>query len=162
MKVRDVMMRTAAHCSRNTNLAAAVETMWSRNCGILPIIDAERKVIGVVTDRDICIALGTRNKLPGEITVGEVMTGRLFTCTPDEDVRVALGTMGRAKVRRLPVVTVEGKLEGILSMDDLVVHSRARLGDRMIELSYDDVVETLKRVYRADLPEIVRERVAAA
>jgi quinoprotein glucose dehydrogenase len=61
-----------------------------------------------------------------------------------------------------PVVTAGGKLEGILSMDDLVVHSAARLGDRMIELSYDDIVETLKRVYRADLPEIVRERVAAA
>jgi predicted transcriptional regulator len=59
MKVKDIMMRTAARCHPDTNLGAAVEMMWTRNCGILPVVDAEDKLVGVITDRDICIALGT-------------------------------------------------------------------------------------------------------
>lgn len=162
MKVKDVMMRTAASCSPETNLGAAVEILWNRNCGILPVVDAADKVTGVITDRDICIALGTRNKLPGDITVGEVATGWLLTCTPEDTLRTALTIMAKGKVRRLPVVTEEGKLQGILSMDDVVMHSAGRGGDKTGELSHDDVVETLKKVYRPDLPELVRRTVKAA
>ncbi len=50
MKVKDVMMRTPASCDAATNLSAAVEILWNRNCGILPITNSQGKVIGVVTD----------------------------------------------------------------------------------------------------------------
>lgn len=162
MKVKDVMMRTAASCSRETNLGEAVEILWNRNCGMLPVIDAEQKVIGVITDRDICIALGTRNRLPDQITVGEVASGKLFACRPDDDIRLALASMAEAKVRRLPVLTPEGKLEGILSMDDIVTHSETRGGKVANELSHDDVVETLKAVYRPHLPEVIERKAAVA
>jgi CBS domain-containing protein len=162
MKVNDVMMRTAASCSPETNLGAAVEILWNRNCGILPVVDAAEKVTGVVTDRDICIALGTRNRLPGDITVAEVATGRLLTCVPEDSLGTALAIMASGKVRRLPVVTEEGKLQGILSMDDVVVHSATRGGGKANDLSHDDVVETLKKVYRPDLPELVRRTANAA
>jgi CBS domain-containing protein len=162
MKVKQVMMRTAASCSRETNLGAAVEILWDRNCGILPVVDANLKVIGVVTDRDICIALGTRNRLPGEVTVGEVTSGKLFACAPEDDIHTALAKMAQAKVRRLPVVTVEGKLEGILSMDDVVMHSQAPSGRAASELSHDDIVETLKKLYRQDLPQLVQQKAVAA
>src|SRR5574340_880164 len=62
MKVADVMMGTPASCTETTNLAAAVEILWERNCGIVPVVNPDGKVTGVVTDRDICIALGTRNR----------------------------------------------------------------------------------------------------
>jgi CBS domain-containing protein len=162
MKVKEVMMRTAASCNRETNLGAAVEILWNRNCGILPVVDAEQKVIGVITDRDICIALGTQNRLPGEVTVGEVASGKLFACRPDDDIRLAMASMAETKVRRLPVVTTDGKLEGILSMDDIVTHSEARGGKPASELSHDDVVETLKAVYRPNLPEMIKGKVAMA
>jgi CBS domain-containing protein len=159
MKVRDVMVGTPVWCSFETNLGAAVEKLWNQNCGILPIVDAQEKVVGVVTDRDICIALGTRNRLPGEITVGEVTTtGKLYSCKPDDDIRTALQTMGEKKVRRLPVMNVAGKLEGILSMDDIVLHADARNP----ELSYEDVVRTLKKLYSPQLPELVQQRAARA
>ena len=58
-------MRTPAYCGTDTNLGAAIEILWDRNCGILPVVDANQKVVGVVTDRDLCVALGTRNRLPG-------------------------------------------------------------------------------------------------
>jgi CBS domain-containing protein len=162
MKVKEVMMRTAASCNCATNLAEAVEILWDRNCGILPVLDGERKVIGVITDRDICIALGTRNRLPGEVTVGEVTSGKLFACGPDDDIRLTMASMAEAKVRRLPVVTTDGKLEGILSMDDIVNHAETRGGKAASELSYDDVVETLKAVYQSDLPEVAKRKVTGA
>jgi CBS domain-containing protein len=161
MKVKDVMMRTAATCTRETNLGAAVEILWDRNCGILPVVDAEQKVIGVVTDRDLCIALGTRNRLPGDITVGEVTLGKVLTCAAEDDIRSALATMAQAKVRRLPVLSAAGKVEGILSMDDVAMHSATRTGKAASELSYDDVMETLKAVYRPQLPQVVKRTAAA-
>ncbi|HLJ42230.1 MAG TPA: CBS domain-containing protein [Candidatus Acidoferrales bacterium] len=161
MKVKDVMVGTPASCTSETNLGSAVEILWKQNCGILPIVDAQQKVIGVVTDRDVSIALGTRNRLPGEITVGQVASGNVFGCKADDDVRTALATMGEAKVRRLPVINANGKLEGILSMDDVVLHSEARIPGRTPELSHDDVVDTLKKLYRPELPRVVPQKAAA-
>ena|SRR5579872_340947 len=161
MKVKDVMVGTPASCTSETNLGSAVEILWKQNCGILPIVDAQQKVIGVVTDRDVSIALGTRNRLPGEITVGQVASGKVFACKPDDDVRTALATMGEAKVRRLPVINANGKLEGILSMDDVVLHSEAKTPGKTPELSHDDVVDTLKKLYRPELPRVVPQKAAA-
>jgi len=119
-------------------------------------------VIGVVTDRDLCIALGTRNRLPGEITLGEVMSGKVYWCKPDDDVRTALKTMAREKVRRLPVINVERQLEGILSMDDVVVHCEPRTLSKTPELSYEDIVDTLKKIYETQFPLVIPGKAAAA
>jgi len=160
MKVSDVMVATPARCSPETNAGAAVEMLWNYNCGILPIVDAQQKVMGVITDRDLCIALGTRNKLPGEITVGEIVSPKLFYCKPEEDIRTALATMAEAQVRRLPVVDDQGRLQGVLSMDDVVLHATAKGIGKGPALSADDVVATLKKLYRPQLPEV--QKAAAA
>ena len=122
--------------------------MWINNCGVLPVMDAEDeggedgKVIGMITDRDICIALGTRNQLPSEVQVGEVAEWKLFSCSPEDDVRNALASMKAWKVRRLPVLSNGGTLEGILSLNDIALHATKRPGD----LSYADVADTLKAI----------------
>ena len=160
MKVKDVMVGTPVSCSEQTNLGAAVEMLWNRNCGILPVTTSDGKVHGVVTDRDICIALGTLNRLPGDLNVGQIMTGKLFSCSPEDDIRTALGTMRTEKVRRLPVINRDGVLQGVLSMDDVVYH----VGDtkKTAELSYEDVVRTFKGIYAPPLPELVPPKSAAA
>jgi CBS domain-containing protein len=162
MKVRDVMMRTPASCSTDTNLAAAVEILWNRNCGFLPVVNAQGKVVGVVTDRDICIALGTRNRLAGEVKVGAVISGKLLACGPDDDVRTALATMAQEKVRRLPVIGNDGMLQGILSMDDAVLHAEAGRPGKAADLSDEDVAETLKKLYQPQVPELAHKKIAAA
>jgi len=162
MKVADAMMRTPASCTAETNLAAAVEILWNRNCGMLPIVNGEGKVTGVITDRDICIALGTRNRRASEITVREVQPEKLFACKPDDDIRTALAIISDAKVRRLPVPDEAGKLQGILSLDDVVLHAASGIGGRAPELSSSDVIEYMKRVYQSSLPEVVRQQVAVA
>jgi CBS domain-containing protein len=161
MKVADVMMRTPASCTAEMNLAAAVETLWTRNCGMLPIVNSEGKVTGVITDRDICIALGTRNRPAGQITVSEVQPGRLFSCNADDDIHTALAIISGAKVRRLPVIDKQGKLQGILSLDDVVLHANGSTTGRAPELSSNEVIEYMKRVYQSGLPELARRHVAA-
>lgn len=162
MIVKDVMMRTPASCGAETDLGSVVEVLWNRNCGFLPVINAQGNVIGVVTDRDICIALGTRNRLPGEITVGEIISGKVVACRPEDDLRTALATMAQEKVRRLPVITADGKLEGILSMDDIVLHAEGGSPGRPPELSHEDVAVTLKKLYQPQVPELAHKKAAAA
>ncbi len=161
MKVQDVMMRTPASCSPETNLGAAVEILWTRNCGMLPVVDARQKVIGVVTDRDLCVALGTRNKLPGKMTVGEVAKGEVYACRAQDDIHVAMQTMAQYKVRRLPVVDRNGMLEGILSMDNVILHTDVGAWGRGSDLSHEDVIRTLQRIYGPSLPQVVEARTAA-
>jgi CBS domain-containing protein len=147
MQVRDIMVDAPASCGPNTNLADVVDILRTRKCGFLPVVDSKQKLVGVVTDRDICIALGERNRLPADIVVDEIATKKVFTCQADDDIRTVLRMMGAAKLRRLPVVDVEGKLKGVLSMDDVVLHTEGFSPGRLLELSCLDVVDALKHVY---------------
>lgn len=158
MKVRDIMAITPASCYMDTNLAKAVEILWDRNCGILPVLNGEQRVVGVITDRDICIALGTKNRLAGEMTVGEVASGNVFACTPDDEVHTALATMGQGKVRRLPVIGADGTLKGLLSMDDIVLCSGTGKG----EVPHHEVVAILRSIYQPAAPEKLPRKERAA
>ena len=162
MKVAEAMTKPPAYCGPETNLAAAVEILWNKNCGVLPIVDSSQQLIGVVTDRDMCIALGTRNRLPSEITVKDVTSSKIVACKPDDDLRKALAMIAEAKVRRLPVIDAAGKLQGILSMDDVVLHTQTGAIKRDVELSAEDVVNTLKSVYTPQPRDAGQQRAAAA
>lgn len=123
MKVRDVMTRPVVTCQAFTNLSAVADIMWRRDCGIVPVVDEGGRAIGVVTDRDVCIAVGTRPRRSYEIMAEDVMSKRLHTCRADDEIEVALDAMGAGKVRRLPVVDAAGKVEGILSISDLILRA---------------------------------------
>lgn len=140
MRVENIMTKDVSFCDPGTNAAAAAEIMWTKNCGSLPILEDGKRVIGIVTDRDLFVALGTSNKRAADLPIGEIMTRNLSLCRPDDDVRNALKTMGQRQVHRLLVVDKEGTLKGILSTDDIVL--RAEVGG----LSNDDVVQALKAI----------------
>jgi CBS-domain-containing membrane protein len=110
-------------CSPGTNAAAAAEIMWTRNCGSLPIVEDGRGVIGMVTDRDLLIALGTSNRTAAELLVGEVMSRELSFCAPGDDLCDALKIMAQKQLHRLPVVDKDGELKGILSLNDIVLQA---------------------------------------
>jgi CBS domain-containing protein len=127
MKVNEVMTKSPAYCSTDTNLGAAAEIMWKRNCGFLPVVSPQQNVVGVITDRDMCIAMATRNRLPGQVTVQEISSMVTYSCRPDDDVQAAMETMADKKVRRLPVIDAAGKLEGILSVDDVILRTDSQI-----------------------------------
>ena len=100
----------------------------------------------MITDRDICMAVATRNRKTSDIAVSEVFSGNLYACSPNDDIRDALKIMRAERVRRLPVINVAGALEGILSLNDVVRHAETARGKKVPELSYDDVTQTLKEI----------------
>jgi CBS domain-containing protein len=135
MLVKDLMTRDVSSCRPENNLAELAEVMWSQRCGALPILDDSGRVIGLITDRDICIALGTRNIRASDVLARDVSPLRYFTCSPDSDLPDALRTMANQEVGRLPVVNEIGQLVGILSMDDVIFRAgggRSSLSDREI------------------------------
>ncbi|MEW6212860.1 MAG: CBS domain-containing protein [Acidobacteriota bacterium] len=87
MKVQEVMTKDVKACFPDTNLAAAAALMWENDCGVLPVVVDNRQAVGVITDRDIAIAVGTKGRPAQEIRVDEVMTAQLFACAPDDDIK---------------------------------------------------------------------------
>lgn len=147
MNVRAVMTGNVKFAGSNATLADAARIMAESNCGAVPIIDNDKKVVGMITDRDICLAMATATRPASQIFVEKVMSRRVFTCGPEDDLEMALQTMRTRKVRRLPVIGEDGRLQGILSMDDVVVHTEGKLGKKIPELGYRKTLETLKAIY---------------
>ncbi len=142
MNVRHVMRGRVPTCRADHNLAAVAATMWERSVGVVPVVDDRGRAVGMVTDRDIAIAVGTRHRMASDIAVGEVMSTDLASVGPDEDLNHALEQMRRRRVRRLPVLEDDGTLVGILSIDDLA----ATAGGDPVDLSYEEVVMLLRQM----------------
>jgi len=160
MKVKEVMTGTPYHIPLDANLGMATELMWKGNCGFLPVVDAQKKVCGVITDRDICVALGTRNQTAGQVLVEEVVQRRVFACNPEDDIHMALQTMREGHVRRLPVVDYNGDLAGVVSMDDLLFRAEPERAGKEPELSADEVVRGFRTIMAKDLPVSLKKAVA--
>jgi CBS domain-containing protein len=151
MNVLALMNPNVKYGGTDCTVADVIAIMEKEECGAIPIINPQNKVVGIVTDRDICLALGKRPLPAAGISVTEVMSKRVFACGPDEDIADALQTMRDKKVRRLPVIDEKGRLVGILSMDDVVLHAEARKTDRIprkLGLGYGQTVDTLKAIYK--------------
>ena len=152
MKVKEIMSTNAKVCTLTDNLSAAAGLMWENDCGILPVVAEGGKVVGLITDRDICMAATLKNRNLSNVAVEDVISGKVFACKPEEDVRSALKTMQENKVRRLPVIAADRKLEGILSMNDVVLKAEEAKEKKAPELSYGDVVNTYKSISQHRLP----------
>lgn len=161
MRARNVMTSTPYFCRPENNLGTATQYMWEGNCGFLPVMGNDNKIVGVITDRDICIAFGTRNRLPGEINVGEVMSRKVFSCSAEDDIHVALRRMQEGQVRRLPVTSQEGSLVGVISLDDILCQAEPLSLGKMPELTNEEILRTCKIVNRQQVPQAAFKRAAA-
>jgi CBS domain-containing protein len=121
MQVQQLMTPAPRACAAGSNLAEAMQMMWEGDFGLLPVVDDDGRVTGVVTDRDIAVALGTRGRPAGEVTVADVMSRAVHICHPRAGIGSALEQMRQFRVRRLPVVDDEGRLCGMLSLNDVVL-----------------------------------------
>lgn len=122
MKVKEVMSASIVKsCTTETSFTETVKIMKDYNCGALPVVDLENKVVGMITDREICIALVTPSTTPWDTRkVKEIMTKEVFTVKSEDEISVAFQNMRKNQIGRLPVVDGSGKLQGIVTLHDLI------------------------------------------
>jgi len=142
MTISEVMTKNPAFCAPSSSVQTAALVMQQKDTGILPVTEDafSRTLVGVVTDRDLCLAVLARGRDPAHVWVQECMTHDPVTCRLDEEVGAALRQMREHQVRRIPVVDEAGNLKGIVSLGDLV---------RQRVLSPAELFDTLERICEA-------------
>jgi len=124
MRVREVMTRNAICCIRTTSAMNAAGMLRQFNVGILFVVDDPDtgRLMGVVTDRDLCLhALGEEHN-PSLTTVEDCMTWDPVCCGPETDVREVLAMMAERQIHRVPVVDSNKQVQGVVSLTDLIRH----------------------------------------
>ena len=129
MKVKDLMATEVKSCATYNTLNTAAQTMWDNDIGCVPIVDNDGRVVGMLTDRDVCMAAYIQGvPLMGSL-VTSAMSKLVFSCAPEDDIASAEKLMREKQVRRLAVIDAQGRLAGIISLNDI-----AREGERETEL----------------------------
>lgn len=142
MNVELIMNRDVKTCSPSNGVDHAVRIMWDNDCGCVPVIDENEQVVGILTDRDVCIAAWSRGCAPAQMTVSSVMSTRVHSCSPMDSIESVEETMTREHIRRLPVVGTDKRLVGILSLDDIAREwTPAKVG-----ISAESVAGTLSKL----------------
>ena len=149
MNVGEIMTNDVQWCGLGTNLADAAKLMWDTDCGVLPVVNGEGQVLGMITDRDICMACATKHRAPAELTVFDAVSGKTHRCKMSDHVYTAMDMMKREQVRRLPVVDEEGILQGVISMNDFIL---AAGETKAPAISLQDVAKALKAISAHRIP----------
>ena len=119
MRIQELMSSPVVTCHPHDQAHAAAQLMWDNDCGVLPVVDDEGKLVGVITDRDICMAAFTQGNPLRAIRVESAMAKQVFSVRLEDDVSEAEKLMSDKQIRRVPVVDGQGKPVGILSLNDL-------------------------------------------
>jgi CBS-domain-containing membrane protein len=147
MQVAELMTKDVKACGLEDTLDKAAQIFWDCDCGFAPVVDERGRAVGVITDRDACMAAYTQGKQLSEIPVTAVMSTTVYSCNADAPISAAATLMGENRVRRLPVVDSDsGRLVGVLSINDIAVQSARERGARHREISEKQVADTLAAV----------------
>lgn len=119
MKISELMTRTVQVCRANDTLDRAAQLMWDHDIGVVVVVDEPGQVIGMITDRDICMAAYTCGLPLHDITVDRAMATQVVTCKVDSSDDAVAALMAKHKIRRIPVVDDANHPIGILSLNDL-------------------------------------------
>lgn len=147
MQIRELMTADPEACLATDSCVVAVAIMRRRNCGFVPIVEshATKRVIGVVTDRDIALHFERALRPASEVAVGECMTRDVKSVAPSASLNEAAALMERFAIHRLPVVD-QGRLVGVLSLKDIAVAADKRWaypGSSTAEQKLGEIVEAI-------------------
>ena len=148
MKVADLMSKNVACVRMSENLGAAAKIMWDCDCGTVPVLDdSGEKLVGMVTDRDVCMATWSKDGPPSSIKVSEAMSRRVSSCSPNDELSTAEGVMRTRQVRRVPVVDSSGKVVGVLSLADIAREAEREHSRReRQQVTAEEIAATLANV----------------
>ena len=116
--VRDVMTKNPQTVTSKDTIVAAAKIMRDADTGVVPVVE-DRKIIGLITDRDIVVRMVAESRNPADVNVSELMTKSVRSVREDTPVNDVLSLMSSASVRRIPVVNSSDELVGIVSMGDI-------------------------------------------
>jgi CBS-domain-containing membrane protein len=148
MLIEHLMNRFVHACDLNDSANHAAQLMWEHDCGCVPVLDPDRRVVGIVTDRDIAMAAYTQGKRLAEIPVVEIMSRDVHSCSEGDTILVAEGLMRMHQVRRLPVLDSDGYLTGMITLNDLASEAERIRDVRKPRIRLDEVAETLAKIGR--------------
>jgi CBS domain-containing protein len=121
--VRELMTAAPHRCHPEDPLSKAAQLMWDNDCGCVIVVDHLDKVVGIVTDRDICMGAYTQGKSLAEIPISSACSTGVVTCNAEDTIDTVQRLMIENQVRRLPVVERDGHVIGLLSLSDLAQHA---------------------------------------
>jgi CBS domain-containing protein len=150
MLVQDLMSRAVRTCSPRDTLERPAQSMWDSDIGAVPVVNDGNRVVGMLTDRDICMAAYTQGQPLHTIRVDRAMARHVVSCRPDDEIATAQKLMQCHQVRRLPVVDRQGRLVGVLSLNDLARAAASVTWDGQI--GSEEVVATLAGVCAPRVP----------
>jgi CBS-domain-containing membrane protein len=161
MKVSEVMSKVAYTSHPWETLNEAARWMWEKDCGVVPVVDEAEHVVGMLTDRDICMAAYTTGRALADLKVESAMSRRLVACLADHSLEAAADLMAQNKVRRLPVLDADGKLQGVLSLNDLA-RAPERMGSGQRRAILEKVAQSLASICEHAAVPSVRTAVVSA
>jgi CBS domain-containing protein len=157
MKIAEIMKADVEVCGIDDNLAAAATRMWDADIGCLPVVDEAGRAVGMVTDRDVCMAALTRGEPLHQIPVSVAMSKQVRSCAPGATLAEAEEIMRASQIRRLPVVDPEGALVGIVSLADLARLAAPDGGRKKRDVSGQEVAGTLAAICSTRSGEAARD-----
>lgn len=123
MNVRYLMSAEPVTCKADDSLKMAAGLMWDYDCGALPVVDEDHRLVGIITDRDICMATYSQGAPPHAVPVARAMAREVVACYAEDTPLRVEQIMCEHQVRRLPVVDPNGRVVGLVSINDLVRES---------------------------------------
>jgi CBS domain-containing protein len=146
MRVDDIMSTKVATCAPRDSLEHAARLMWQEDCGCLPVMTDDRGLAGIITDRDICMAALFQGRALRDLQVESAMARDVVHCGPEDSLATAERKMTEARIRRLPVLAVDGALVGLLSLADLAREAARQQNACRHSVSSSEVCSTLAAI----------------
>ena len=153
MKVNELMTSPVKTCRTTALLGDAARTMLDGDCGCVPVVDSRGRLAGMLTDRDVCLAVAARHQTPWEIPVRDVMSPNIVSCLVTDYLETALVAMKEHRVRRVPVVDEDRRVKGIISIDDVI--RNCGLDN---SLPADAVIDVLRHICEPVEPDVIGAR----
>lgn len=143
MRVQGIMSNPVVTCRPQDVVSIAVQLMWDRDCGSIPVVNDEGRLVGILTDRDACMAAFTTGSRLSEIGVADVMAQQVVCCDPEDPIEAAEQLMRERQIGRLVVVDRQGAPLGVLSLGDI---ARYALSSQRRDIIEHQVVQTLAAI----------------
>lgn len=135
MLAKDIMTTKVEYVSEKQTLKEAAELMQEKDVGELPVV-VNSEAVGIITDRDIVTRAVSHGLDPNTTKVIDAMSEGVVACGETDDILQIVGMMGSQKIRRLPVVDIDNKMTGVISISDLAMHmNESMVGDLLRQIS---------------------------